>query len=326
MRGSMDESQANNSYMIEKMTAAPLSGVIGMVVTPMHADDEYSVNEDALRRQVDWCFAQGAVGVNATPSIGEFPHLSLAERVRCMEVTLEQIRKHHGSALVTSSGVTTLQSLECTRIAAAMGYDYAVIIAPYYWKVGEREVQRHFFDITDKGGLPVVISHNRALSKLHLRPKFVGELAKHPNIVGIKEVETDLQHLEALVEEIEGRITYLQTFRAYLTGRLLGSAGGAINVFAIPACVEIDRAVGEGDYARAQLVQRRLNLVFPRGGEAALGALGMTKVCATVTTGIEMGPARPPYLAPDDAEERLTKALPLLTEVVPAMQPRPASV
>src|SRR5712691_11885423 len=311
--------------MIEKMTAAPLGGVIGMVVTPMHADDDYSVNEDALRRQVDWCFAQGAVGVNATPSIGEFPHLSFDERVRCMQVTLEQIRRHHGTALVTSSGVTTLPSLEYTRIAADMGYDYAVIIAPYYWKVGELEVKRHFFDIADKGGLPVVIYHNPALSKFHLRPRFVGELAKHPNIVGIKEVETDLQHLEALVEEIEGRLTYLQTFRAYVTGRLLGSAGGAINVFAIPACVEIDRALEAGDIARAELVQRRLNLVFPRGGEAALGALGMTKVCASVTTGIEMGPARPPYLAPDDAEERLTKALPLLTEVVPAMRTRPAT-
>jgi 4-hydroxy-tetrahydrodipicolinate synthase len=277
-----------------------------------------------LRRQVDWCFAQGATGVNATPSIGEFPHLSEAERVRVMQVTLEQIRKHQGTALVTASGVTTLQSLEYTRIAAEMGYDYTVIIVPYYWKVGELEVKRHFFEIADKGGLPVVIYHNPALSKFHLRPKFVGELAKHPNIVAIKEVETDLQHLEALVEEIEGRITYLQTFRAYLTGRMLGSAGGTINVFAIPACVEIDRALAEGDFARAELVQRRLNLVFPRGGEAALGALGMTKVCATVTTGIQMGPARPPYLAPEDAEERLTNALPLLAEVVPAMRSAPS--
>ena len=29
------------------------------------------------------------------------------------------------------------------------GYDYAVIIAPYYWKLGELEVKRHFFDIAD---------------------------------------------------------------------------------------------------------------------------------------------------------------------------------
>jgi dihydrodipicolinate synthase/N-acetylneuraminate lyase len=306
--------------------AQPLGGVIGMVVTPMHADDEYSLNEDALRRQVDWCFAQGATGINATPSIGEFPHLSTAERVRCMEITLEQVRQHGGTALATSSGVTTLQTLELTRSAAEMGYDYAVVIAPYYWKLGELEVKRHFFEVADKGGLPVVIYHNPALSKFHMRPKFVGELAKHPNIVGIKEVETDLQHLEALVEEIEGRITYLQTFRAYLTGRLLGSAGGTINVFAIPACVEIDRLLAASDYARAELVQRRLNLVFPRGGEAALGALGMTKVCASVTTGIEMGPARPPYLAPDDAEERLTRLMPLLTQVVPAMQVDTAKV
>ena len=298
--------------------AAALSGVIGLVVTPMH--DDYSINEDALRQQVDWCFAQGVTGITSTPSIGEFPHLSREERIRVMQVTLEQTRRHGGVALATSAGVTTLEALDYTRIAAEMGYDYAVIIAPYYWRVGELEVKRHFFQIADEGGLPVVIYHNPALSKFQMRPKFVGELAEHPNIVAIKEVETDLQHLEALVEEIEGKITYLQTFRAYLTGRMLGSAGGTINVFAIPACVEIDRALGAGDYARAELIQRRLNLVFPRGGEAALGALGMTKVCASVTTGIPMGPARPPYMAPDDAEERITKRLPLLNAVVPAMR------
>jgi 4-hydroxy-tetrahydrodipicolinate synthase len=301
--------------------AAELSGVIGLVVTPMH--DDFSVNEDALRREIDWCFAQGVTGITATPSIGEFPHLTRDERIRVMEVTLEQTRRHGGVALATSAGVTTLEALDYTRIAAKMGYDYAVIIAPYYWRVGELEVKRHFFQVADEGGLPVVIYHNPALSKFQMRPKFVGELAEHPNIVAIKEVETDLQHLEALVEEIDGKITYLQTFRAYLTGRLLGSAGGTINVFAIPACVEIDRAIQAGDYQRAELIQRRLNLVFPRGGEAALGALGMTKVCATVTTGIPMGPARAPYMAPDDAEERITKRLPLLTEVVPAMQAAP---
>src|ERR1700687_4624374 len=108
------------------MTVGSLGVVVGGAVTPVNAEADGSINGAALRAQVDWCFAQGAVGINATPSIGEFPHLSLAERVRCMQVTLEQIRQHHGTALVTSSGVTTLQSLEYTRIAADMGYDYAV--------------------------------------------------------------------------------------------------------------------------------------------------------------------------------------------------------
>ena len=300
-----------------------LSGVIGLVVTPM--DDDYSIKYEALRRQIDWCFEQGVTGITATPSIGEFPHLSRDERIRVMEVTLEQTRKHDGVALATTAGATTLEALDYTKLAAQMGYDYAVIIAPYYWKVGELEVLRHFNTIADQGGIPVVIYHNPALSKFHISPKFAGKIAEHPNIVGIKEVETDLQHLEALVDEIEGKMTYLQTFRAYLTGRLLGSAGGTINVFAIPACVAIDSAWRAGDIARAELIQRRLNHVFPRGGEAALGAIGMTKVCASVATGIPMGPVRPPYMAPDDAEDRVSRRLPLLADVVPAMRPKVAS-
>ncbi|MDE3074487.1 MAG: dihydrodipicolinate synthase family protein, partial [Chloroflexota bacterium] len=289
-----------------------------LVVTPMHPD--YSINYEALRQQIDWCFRQGATGITATPSIGEFPHLNRDERIKVMEVTLEQTREHGGVALATTAGVTTLEALDYTKLAAQMGYDYAVVIAPYYWKVGELEVLRHFNTVADEGGLPLVIYHNPALSKFHISPKFAGKIAEHPNIVAIKEVETDLQHLEALVEEISGKMVYLQTFRAYLTGRLLGSAGGTINVFAIPACVAIDRAWAAGDVARAELIQRRLNHVFPRGGEAALGAIGMTKVCASVATGIQMGPVRPPYMAPDDAEERLTRRLPELAELLPAMR------
>jgi hypothetical protein len=47
----------------------------------------------------------------------------------------------------------------------------------------------------------------------------------------------------------------------------------------------------------------------------------MTKATASVVTGIDMGPARPPYQAPDDAEERITKRLPELYDLVPAMRP-----
>jgi dihydrodipicolinate synthase/N-acetylneuraminate lyase len=157
------------------------------------------------------------------------------------------------------------------------------------------------------------VYHNPALSKFHMTPRFLGELAALDGVIAIKEVETDLQHLEAMVDEIRGKADYLQTFRAYLTGRLLGSVGGMINIFAVPACVAIDQAWEAGDIHRAQDIQQRLNRVFPRGGEGALGALGSTKVTASVVTGIDMGPARPHYMAPEDAAERVARSLPELT-------------
>lgn len=293
-----------------------IRGVLAMLVTPF--DKDYRLNESALREEVDWCVAQGADGVVATPSIGEFLHLTEAERIRCYEITLEQARKHdHLVTVAMTSGATTLEALKFSQIAGEMGYDAALLIPPYYWRCGEVEVYRHYEMVAGAGHLPVVIYHNPALSKFHMKPEFIGRLAGIEGVVALKEVLTDLQHLEALFDHVAGKIHILQTFRAYFMARLMGAAGGFINVFALPACVAIDRALAENDVHRALEIQRRLNRVFPRGGEETLGRLGTTKVTASVVTGIDMGPARPPYLAPSDAEERLRKRLPELKELVP---------
>jgi len=294
--------------------------VIGMLVTPFDAN--YAIDEGALRAQIDWCFAHGSTGVVATPSIGEFLHLEDDERQRVFEIVADQVRRHPGKVpMAMASGATTLQALKWTKRAADLGYECAIIIPPYYWKAGETEVYNHFKEVAEANLLPVCVYHNPALSKFHMSPQFVRKVTQLENVVMMKEVETELQHLEAVADALEGQALYTQTFRAYLTGRMLGSVGGQINVFAIPACVAIDEAYRAGDMHTAQEIQRRLNRVFPRGGEAALGALGMTKVCASVVTGIEMGPARPPYLAPDDAAERIEKRLPELYDLVPAMKP-----
>jgi len=290
-------------------------GIHAMLVTPFTAD--YKINESALRKEVLWALDNGADGIVATPSIGEFLHLSETERTRAFEVTLEETRKRPGvPATAMTSGATTLETLRYAKIAARLGYDAQQVIPPYYWRCGEAEVERHYRMIAEAGDLPVVIYHNPALSKFNITPKFAGKLATIPGVVAFKEVLTDLQHLEALYDEVDGRADIYNTFRAMLAGLMLGAAGGFINIFAVPAAVALLKAYKAGDYQRAEEIQRRLNRCFPRGGEETLGHLGTTKVTASVATGIEMGPARPPYMAPSDAAERIRKRLPLLNEVI----------
>jgi 4-hydroxy-tetrahydrodipicolinate synthase len=286
-----------------------------MLVTPFH--DDYRLNEAALRKEVDWAIASGANGVVATPSIGEFLHLNEAERTRVFEIVIDEARKHPNmSAVAMTSGATTLETLHYAKIAARLGYDAQQVIPPYYWRCGEAEVERHYRMIAEAGDLPVVIYHNPALSKFNITPKFAGRLATIPGVVAFKEVLTDLQHLEALYDEVDGRVDIYNTFRAMLAGLMLGAAGGFINIFAVPASAALLKAYRAGDIMRAQEIQRRLNRCFPRGGEEALGHLGVTKVTASVATGIDMGPARPPYMAPEDAAERLRKRLPQLQEIL----------
>jgi N-acetylneuraminate lyase len=221
------------------MTARkPIEGIIAMLVTPF--DDQYRLDEGALRAEVNWCVAQGANGIVATPSIGEFAHLTKEERWRCFEVCLDQAQKHQGLvAVAMTSGPTTLETLEHTEVAGKMGYDAALLIPPYYWRCGEEEVFRHYEMVAKANYLPLIVYHNPALSKFHMTPRFFGRLSSIPGIVAIKEVSTDLQHLEALFDAVAERLTVLQTFRAFFTGLLLGAVGGFINVFAVPACVRI---------------------------------------------------------------------------------------
>jgi dihydrodipicolinate synthase/N-acetylneuraminate lyase len=286
-----------------------------MLVTPFH--DDYRLNEAALRDEVRWALANGSVGVVAAPSIGEFIHMNEAERTRVFEIVVEEARRQPNiSAVAMTSGATTLETLHYAKIAARMGYDAQQVIPPYYWRCGEAEVERHYKMVAEAGDLPVVIYHNPALSKFNISPKFAGKLAAIPGVAAFKEVLTDLQHLEALYDEVDGRADIYNTFRALLAGLMLGAAGGFINIFAVPASVALLKAFKTGDYKRAEEIQRRLNRCFPRGGEETLGHLGTTKVTATVATGIEMGPARPPYMAPADAAERIKKRLPLLREIL----------
>jgi 4-hydroxy-tetrahydrodipicolinate synthase len=299
------------------MSPQRLQGVIALLVTPFHED--FSLNEDALRAEIDWCFAQGATGVVATPSIGEFLHLSEEERLRCFEITLRQTRRYPGAlAVAMTSGPETLATQRLTRWAREMGFDNAMVIPPFYWTCGPEEVFRHYQMIAETCDMPLTLYHNPALSKFYMSPEFMGRVTELPQVVAVKEVETDLQHLEAVVQAIRGKADYLQTFRAYYTGRLLGSVGGFINVFAVPACVAIDRALAKGDHVLAREIQMQLNNCFPRGGEGTLGHLGMTKVMASVVTGIDMGPPRPPYMAPPNAEEQIRSRLPALEELLRA--------
>ncbi len=291
-------------------------GIIAMLVTPFSGSD-YRLNEEALRREVRWALDQGAAGVVAAPSIGEFLHMNESERARVFEIVLEEARKRPAiSAVAMTSGATTLETLHYARIAAKLGYDAQQVIPPYYWRCGEAEVERHYRMVAEAGDLPLVVYHNPALSKFTIAPKFAGRLAAIQGVTAFKEVLTDLQHLEELYDQVRDRADIYNTFRALLAGLMLGAAGGFINVFAVPAAVALLNAFKVGDLARAEEIQRRLNRCFPRGGEETLGHLGTTKVTASVVTGIEMGPARPPYMAPDDAADRLRRRLPALMEII----------
>lgn len=295
------------------MASIKLRGIYAMLVTPFNKSED--VDLQALRAEVDWCAAQGAQGVVATPSIGEFACLSTQERWKCFEAVSDQCSKHPQlTKIATVAATHSKEVIEHCRVAKELGYAAAQLVPPYYWHPDEDEVYKHY-QIAADTGLPIVVYHNQALSKFYMRREFLGKLAQLPGVVGIKEVKTDRHtELEPLYKAVDGRVPVFHTFRVFTTGLVLGSAGGFINVFAIPSCIAIWKIWNEkGDRERMENIQNMINEVFMRGGEDNKRHIGTTKVCASVVTGINMGAPRAPYmLASSEFEARLKQKLPEL--------------
>jgi dihydrodipicolinate synthase/N-acetylneuraminate lyase len=294
-------------------------GVYAMLVTPF--DNQEQINFNALRDEVRWCIAQGAIGVVVTPSIGEFACLTNEERWKCFEVCYEAAKEFAPRSFKTIAMIAathTREMLKHAEVARAIGYDAAQLIAPYYWIPDEEEVLAYYMSAIATG-LPIVVYHNPRLSKFKMSRAFVGKLARLEGVVAIKEVETDRHvELEPLFQQVDGTgVKVFTTFRAFFDGCMLGSAGGFINVFALPACVKLWQLFQRRDYQRASDIQTMINETFPRGGENNKKHIGTTKMAASVVTGIDMGAPRAPYSLPEAKfEERLRSELPKLQQMI----------
>jgi len=281
--------------------ARQIRGILALLATPFTRD--YELNEEALRKEVDWVIEKGADGIIVTGSVGEFIHLSDAERKKILQICIDQV----GGKTITvasTSGAHTLQAIELTKYAEDLGYDGAMVVPTYYWRCTEEEAFRHYEMISEATNIPLVIYHNPDLSKFYMKPEFVLKLAEEiPQVVALKEVVTDAQHVQRLMAMVGEKINVLQYTTGFLAALILGAKGGTIDPFQITLAIQCKKALEEGDIKKAVDFQQRMMEVYPSlSGEAATSVLGFFKAATSIVTGIDMGPPRPPYLPLTDEE------------------------
>lgn len=277
-------------------------------ILPLPFSDNFEIKEDVLQQAIDWAVGAGAKGVVATGSVGEFSHLTEAERRRVMEVSIAQIRKNQGTkAVAMTAAAGTMETIAWTKMAKEMGYDFALIVPPYYWKVGDDEVFRHFQMVNDAVDIPIIVYNNPITSKFKISVPFADRLTGLSNVAAMKEMSHDMAYLMSMYDTVGDKISMMQTFRVFLIGLMLGGAGGSITSFGLPACVRIKELYDKGNLEGAVKIQQALNRLF-KGSTEGSGVLGRIKTACSMVAGLDFGPPRPPYLAPDGKELAILQA------------------
>ncbi len=232
-------------------------GSLPALVTPFKNG---AVDFDTLKKLVDWHVEQGSHGLVPVGTTGESPTLTHDEH----GAVIEAVVKAAAGRIPVIAGAgsnSTAEGIGLIRHAEAVGADAALVVTPYYNRPTQAGLIAHFTAIHDAANLPIIIYNIPARSVVDMLPATMGELAKLPRIVGVKDATANL------ARPSQQRITCGKDF-IQLSGEdataLAFNAHGGVGCISVTAnvaprlCAEFQEATLRGDYAKALEYQDRL--------------------------------------------------------------------
>ena len=174
-----------------------LKGSLVALVTPLSSNDE--VDYIALKKLVTWHIDQGTHGIVSVGTTGEAPTLSVTEHSKVINKTIEYVNGRV-PVIAGTGGNSTRDSIALTREAKAAGADCSLLVTPYYNKPNQEGLIKHFSLIADSVDIPQILYNVPSRTACDILPSTVRILAKHKNIIGIKEALDDLDRIKELIK------------------------------------------------------------------------------------------------------------------------------
>jgi 4-hydroxy-tetrahydrodipicolinate synthase len=257
-------------------------GAYTAIITPFNRNGD--VDYGKLRELVEIQIAAGIDGIVPVGTTGESPTLDYAEHNRVIEVCVETARQR--VKVIAGTGAnSTREALELTRHAQDAGADATLQVTPYYNKPNSQGLIRHFSAVADLG-LPTVLYNIPGRTGREIDIPTVGELAKHPNIVAIKEAGGSVDRVSQIVART--RLTVLSGDDSLTLPMMSVGGKGVISVasnVAPKAVADMVHAALRGDWAAAQALHLKYYRLFtdlfldtnPIPVKAAMAMMGLTE-------------------------------------------------
>ncbi|MEU6256398.1 dihydrodipicolinate synthase family protein [Streptomyces sp. NPDC047043] len=297
--------------------AAPLTGVVPPVCTPLTPDREVDV--PSLLRLVDHLVAGGVDGLFVLGSSSEAAYLRDGQR----RLVVESVAAHVAGQLPVLAGaidMATPRVLDHVASVTAAGADAVVVTAPFYARTHPTEIARHFRLIAAASPVPVIAYDIPAAVHTKLPADVVLTLAAEGVLAGLKDSSGDLAAFREVVTGARSRPDI--TAFSVLTGSELvvdsalalgadGAVPGLANVDP-HGYVRLDRLCRAGDWERARAEQERLCALFGMvavGDPARMGgsssALGAFKAALHLRGVIDCPATAEPQvpLSPEEVEQ-----------------------
>ena len=234
-------------------------GAYTALVTPLRRDG--SVDYGKLRELVELQIAGGIDGLVPVGTTGESPTLDAEEHIEVIRVVTETAAKR--IQVIAGTGAnSTAEAVELTAKARDLGVDGTLQVTPYYNKPTQAGLVRHFSAVADLG-LPVVLYNVPGRSACEIAVATVAELARHPNVVCVKEAGGSVDRVSRIKAACD--IEVLSGDDSLTLPMMSVGAGGVISVasnVAPRAVADLVHAAAAGRWDEARALHYRYYALF----------------------------------------------------------------
>lgn len=162
------------------------------IVTPFAKD---TVDLDAFGRLIDFQLANGTDAVIVCGTTGEATTMTYRERMQTIEFCVDRVAGRV-PVIAGSGSNATPNAIALSRDAERAGADGLLVVTPYYNKATQAGLIRHYNVIADAVDLPLILYDVPSRTGVTIVPETYAELARHPNIVGVKEAGGNLSSIQ----------------------------------------------------------------------------------------------------------------------------------
>lgn len=257
-------------------------GSFPALVTPFKNGE---LDIDTLKRLVEWHISEGSHGLVPVGTTGESPTLTHDEH----ETVVEEVVKAAAGRIPVIAGAGSNNTVESARFmqhAERVGASAALVVTPYYNKPTQAGLIAHFTALHDCCELPIMIYNIPGRSVVDMTPATMGELAKLPRIIGVKDATGDLARVS--YQRMTCGPDFIQLSGEDATAHGFNAQGG-VGCISVTANVapkmlsQMQEATLAGDYGTALDIQDRLmplhQAVFTEpglvGAKYAMSQLGL---------------------------------------------------
>ncbi|MGD8562340.1 MAG: 4-hydroxy-tetrahydrodipicolinate synthase [Desulfarculaceae bacterium] len=180
-------------------------GAFVALITPFK---DGQVDEESLRRLIEFHIENGTSGIVPCGTTGESATLTHEEHKQVVEITVDAVKKR--IAVIAGAGSnSTAEAIEMTQHAKQAGADAALHITPYYNKPTQEGIYQHFKAIIDETAFPLIPYNIQSRTGVNITPQTMARLAEHAEIVACKEASGDLAQMAEMIILCGDKLTLL---------------------------------------------------------------------------------------------------------------------